>query len=327
MTGAAGRLPRLLALVPYLLRHPGAPVEEVAQRFGIGERQLVRDLELVWMCGLPGHTPADLIEVSIDGGRITVTNAETIARPLRLTADEALALLVALRALADLPGLTDRDAVDRALAKLERAAGDAAALSARVAVAVEGGAPAAPVVADALGRGRRLHLRYYVPGRDEVTERDVDPMRLLVVDGRTYLEAWCRRVEAVRLFRLDRIVGIEVLAAAAEPPPDAPHRDLATGAYAPDPGAIAVTLALDSAARWVADYYPCESAEEVGEGRLRVVLRASDPRWLRRLVLGLGGSARVLAPPELVTDVARVATAALARYAERSEIVRPVEES
>ena len=63
----------------------------------------------------------------------------------------------------------------------------------------------------ALAAGGRLHLRYYVPGRDEATERDVDPMRLLVVDGRPYLEAWCRRAEALRLFRLDRVLELQVL--------------------------------------------------------------------------------------------------------------------
>ncbi|MGE5763764.1 MAG: protein pafC, partial [Mycobacterium leprae] len=71
MSGATARLPRLLALVPYLLHHPGAEVGHVARLFGVSERQLLADLTLVWMCGLPGHTPGDLIEVSVEGGRIT----------------------------------------------------------------------------------------------------------------------------------------------------------------------------------------------------------------------------------------------------------------
>ena len=138
-----------------------------------------------------------------------VSEAESIDRPLRLGVDEASALLVALRMLAELPGMGDRSALSRTIAKLEAAAGAAAAASAQVAVQVDDrdrGTRRWPQVTDALSRGRRLHLSYYVPGRDEATERDVDPMRLLVVEGRSYLEGWCRRAEAVRLFRLDRML-------------------------------------------------------------------------------------------------------------------------
>ena len=103
MTGAGDHLPRLLALVPYLLAHPGARLADVAREFGVSEQRLRADLDLLWVCGLPGHGPGDLIDVSYEGERVTLSNAETIARPLRLTADEALALIVALRALADVP--------------------------------------------------------------------------------------------------------------------------------------------------------------------------------------------------------------------------------
>ena len=133
MSGATDQLPRLLSLVPYLLTRPGARLADVARTFGVAEQQVVRDLELVYMCGLPGYFPGDLIEVDITGsGRITLSNADAIGRPLRLSPDEALPLIVGLRMLADLPGLYDRAAVDSALAKLESAAGSAAASSSAV---------------------------------------------------------------------------------------------------------------------------------------------------------------------------------------------------
>ena len=95
MSGSADRLPRLLSLVPYLQAHPGAKVADVAEVFGVTEKQLRSDLDLVFLCGLPGHGPGDLIDVSYDGDTVSVTNADTIARPLRLTTQEALALIVA----------------------------------------------------------------------------------------------------------------------------------------------------------------------------------------------------------------------------------------
>src|SRR6202012_4400997 len=113
-------------------------------------------------------------------------------------------------------------------AKLEAAAGEAAAPAAQVSVQVDRptGDEAVARIRDALARRRRLHLRYYVPGRDEATERDVDPMRLLVVEGRPYLEGWCRSAEGVRLFRVDRILGIEVLDVPAEGPAGAQSVDV-----------------------------------------------------------------------------------------------------
>lgn len=312
--GATDRLSRLLAMVPYLVGRQGIPIAEAAAEFGITERQLVKDLELLFVCGTPGHMPDDLIEAEWDDGHVYLGNVDPIARPLRLAVDEALALVVGLRALADVPGLHDRDALHRTLAKLETAAGEAATPSASVAVDVGEGVGPLADVRRALAEGRRLHLTYFVPARDETTERDVDPMRLLMVDGRWYLEGWCRRAEEVRLFRLDRVEALQVLDARAEVPAAATQRDLREGLFQPSPEDTVVTLELDAAAHWVVDYYPVESVDRMPGGLLLVRLRAADSRWLRTLVLRLGGAARVLDPPELADQVRRSAAEALEAY-------------
>lgn len=316
MTGATSRLSRLLALVPYLLARQGVPIGAAAREFGISERQLVKDLELLFVCGLPGHLPDDLIEADWESGHVYVSNADTIARPLRLGVDEAVALLVGLRTLADLPGLHDRDAIDRAIAKLEQAAGDAADPGGRVAVEVDGHGRGAILALwhEALALKRRLHLRYHVPARDETTERDVDPMRVVVVDGRPYLEAWCRRAEDVRLFRLDRVVEATLLDVPADVPQDARHRDFDEGVFQPSPDDLLVTVDLDPGGHWVAEYYPCESIERLDGGILRIGLRTADTRWVERLLLRLGGAGRVVEPSELAARVRADALAALAGY-------------
>jgi proteasome accessory factor C len=313
---ATERLSRLLAMVPWLLAHQGVPLEEVAAEFGIGERQLVKDLELLFVCGLPGHMPDDLIEADWESGKVYLGNADAIARPLRLGIDEALALIVGLRALSDVPGLGDRDAVVRALAKLEEAAGAAASVADSVRVDLDR-TPDPDVVSaceDAARRRRRLHLCYLVPHRDETTERDVDPMRMLHLDGHWYLEGWCHRAEAVRLFRLDRVVAATVLDEDGTPPPWARQRDLDSGVFAPGPDDVLVTLDLRPWSRWVVDYYPVETVEERPDGGVRVRLRTADTAWLRQLVLRLGGGGRVVDPPELADEVARVAREALDSY-------------
>ena len=314
MSGSLARLPRLLALVPYLLQHPGVQTAQAAAVFGISEAELRRDLNLLWVCGLPGHGPGDLIDLEFEGDTITLIEPAGVTRPLRLAVDEALALVVALRTLADTPGLADRDAVDRALAKVEEAAGAAASPAERVEVALEGEEQVLPVVRAALDRRRRLHLAYYVPGRDETTERDVDPMRLLLVDGRSYLEAWCRSVEDVRLFRLDRMVAVSLLELPAEVPATATQRDISQGLFQPGPGDQEVALVLRAGAHWVADYYPCQAVEDLGDGTLVARLRTPDTTWLVRLALRLGAAAQVVEPPALAEQVRTAAQQALAAY-------------
>ncbi len=154
-----------------------------------------------------------------------------------------------------------------------------------------------------------------MPGRDEATERDVDPMRLLVVEGRAYLEGWCRRAEAVRLFRLDRVLSLAVLEVAAEVPDEAEPRDVDQGLFRASAADVRVVLELTAAGRWVAEYYPCEQVEELGEGRLEVSLRTPDTEWVRRLALRLGEDGRVISPPELAARIRDDASAALASYA------------
>jgi proteasome accessory factor C len=315
--GAADRLQRLLALVPYVIARRVVGLAETAAAFGISESDLVDDLNMLWCVELRAPDPYCPIDLSYEGGEIVVSQAEPMDRPLRLGTDEASALLIALRMLAELPGPQDRSALRRAIAKLEAAAGEAAAASAQVAVQVRssGQDEVQAIIAEALRRRRRLHLSYYVPGRDEATERDADPMRLLVVDGRSYLEAWCRRAEAVRLFRLDRVLDLRMLDAPAQVPEDAEPVDVDSGLFRPSPDDVLVVLELGAAARWVAEYYPCDEVTDLGDGRLRVSLRTPDTRWVRRLALRLGDDGRVIAPGALASQVRDDACAALAQYA------------
>lgn len=316
MTSAGQRVPRLLALVPYLLSRPGIRVEEAAADFGVGAQQLRRDLELLWMCGLPGYGPGDLIDLSFDSDTITVTHDAGMRRPLRLTASEATALLVALRALVDTSGVADTDAVQRALAKVEDAAGQAH--PAGVVVGLQDGGPESnpqisSAVQQASAQGRALRMRYYTASRDRVTDRVVDPMRLLLLDGHNYLEAWCRSAVGVRMFRLDRIDAAELLDEPAAPPEDAQPTDVSGGLFQPMPDQPVAELELEPDARWVAEYYPVDEVTELDAGRVRVRMRYADRDWMVRLLLGLGGQTQVTEPAELAEQVRRRAEAALQR--------------
>ena len=308
---------RLLSLVPYLREHDGAAMADVARAFDISVRTLRDDLNVLWMCGLPGLTPGDLIDIDMDAvdgeGVIHLSNADYLTRPLRLSADEALALVLGLRTLREIAGPGQRDAVDRALRKLETAAGSSATDQASVAVTA-GQDEVQARITDGLQRGRRLDLTYDVASRAETTRRLVDPLRVFVLEGYGYLEAWCCSAQALRTFRLDRVAAANLTDEPVEPH-DVVLTDLAAGWFASPADAPVVTLELAREAAWVAEYYPTESTTPRPDGGLVASFRVTDPAWLQHLLLRLGSAATVLSPPGAGEPAAAAALEALAAYA------------
>ncbi|WP_431045262.1 helix-turn-helix transcriptional regulator [Streptomyces sp. P1-3] len=310
---------RMLSLVTYLRERPGAHVSDVARAFGISEDELIADLDVLPMCGT-SFRGGDLLDIDTDGDRIWWHNPDatgsSAGEPLRLAADEATALLVAARAVATLPGLrdSDRQALLRATAKLEAAAGEAAGASSRLSVTFESEGGVFADIDRAIAERRRVWLRYYSPARDELTEREVDPIRLFAV-GHTYVEAWCRLSEARRTFRLDRVAEIRLLDERSDPPPIEP-RDLSEGLVQPAAEDPEVVVEVGPGGRWVAEYYPHDSADELPDGGLRITLRTPDPGSLRRLALRLGRDGRIVSPRDLADSARDAARQALAAYGE-----------
>lgn len=301
------QLNRMTLLVPFLLKHPGTKLAQLAEEFGTSPEQIRKDLLAVSFCGLPGQGMGDLIEVVTDGDEVSITESAGMDRPLQLTTAEASSLVIALRSMAQSPGSVDYDTVLSTLAKLEDAVG--ARVESPVDVEAPDEPPAAAPLRTALREERAVEIGYWTASRDEVTERVVDPVRLFRVDGVDYLEAWCRRAEAVRTFRLDRIGDLRVL---EEPRSrhDVPDRDLSEGVYTPSAADLDVTLEVTAAGRWVIEYYDTQQIVDEPDGGARISLKVS-PDTLDRLVsqLGAHGLAAMSDP---------AVTAAAGRVAERS---------
>ena len=158
-----------------------------------------------------------------------------------------------------------------------------------------------------------MRLRYYTATRDEISERVVDPVRVFELEGRSYLEAWCRSAEGMRVFRVDRMEQVEVLDEPARPPDDVELRDLSGGVYSPAPEHLVAVLRCAPAYAWVADYYPSEEIVETS-GRRQISLRVADPAWVRALVLGSAGQVEVLSPEWLAESIRQEARDALDAY-------------
>jgi len=317
------RLRRVLALVPYVLAHPGVAIDDLAERFEVSTAELERDLELLPLCGLPPYTADRLIDVWIVDGSVEIRLAEYFDRPLRLTPAEGLALLAAGRALLSVPGSDPTGPLATALDTLE------GALGTRGRLAVDVGASGhLEQLRDAAAESARIEIDYYSFSRDEMTTRVVDPWRVFHAFGAWYLAAWCHRASAERLFRVDRVrtvrptgehfdpvgrSGTEPAGRSGTEPAGRSGTEPADLVYRPRPDDLRVTLRLAPGAVWVVESYPHESAEQLPDGSWRVVLAVSEVAWLERLLLSLGPDVDVEGPP----DATRIAREAALRILER----------
>jgi proteasome accessory factor C len=310
------RLGRMLAIVPYLVQHPGSELAEVAGLFDVPVDQLRRDLDLLFMSGLPPYGPGDLIEVDIDeDDRIWISMAAHFSRPLQLTRSEALSLYLRGTELLGTPGLPEAPALASAMATLRASLtpetlGDAGR--------IEMTEPDGPVqnlepIRRAARERERVQISYFGHSSGEWTTREIDPEVVFAALGHWYVAAWDVRVDAERLFRVERIREVEPTGERFVPRGlEGAGRSL----YTPTEADVAVRLRLAPAARWIGEYYATTAATENPDGSLDVTLPARSLGWVAKLLLRVGSDATVIEPSELMTEVSALAKRTLDRYGE-----------
>ncbi|MBN9130425.1 MAG: WYL domain-containing protein [Paenarthrobacter ureafaciens] len=321
------QLARMLQLVPFLVHHQGLHIQEVADHFGITRKALIDDLKILICSGLPEGYPDDLLDIQWENDHVYITEHLDLSRPVRFSEEEAAALLTGLAMLGDLPalaGLPDGDAgsaLESVTIKLAGAAGDAARLAGSVAGAsvVPQQSQAFAAISQALRDGSQLRLRYLSPQRDEVSERDVDPLRLFSMDNTWYFEAYCHSKSGIRNFRLDRIESLEPngrpVSMASTPETDVPARLFTPG----DDDAV-VVLQLTRQGAGLADDYYAERTAPMPDGGLLAEVRFGSTDWLPMLVAQHGGSARIIDPLQLRDEAQAWLLAALRQYSGPSSV-------
>lgn len=308
------RVTRLLGIASYLSRQGRVPLSELAQEFQVSDAQLQRDLDLLWCSGLPGHYGGDLIDLHFGGGEVEIDNVEHmgIARPLRLSPDEGIALLAGVEALAEVPGVANHDVIIQLRQILTDALGEAAEYAAGVRMRLmnDGDSVRGDVVGtlrEALEEQRRILLKY-VSRTEKQTVREVDPLHLLTAEGQSYLRGWCYRAEAERFFRLDRIVSVEIL--------DVETRVLAAEDHQahlrPESGEI-VTLEVEPQAQWALSEVGAENLRETQDG-VAGELWVAEEKWFHGFLLSLGEQVISVRPEHHQLDVNQLARSALENY-------------
>jgi proteasome accessory factor C len=301
----ADRLRRLLVMLPWLMERGEASVAETASRFGVGEKQLIADLEKASLCGLPPYVD-EMIDLYIEDGVIHMGVPRLFTRPLRLTSAEGFSLLAAGRAAMAMPGAEPHGPLDRALGKLENTLGAAP----NVAIDLES-PPFLDAVRSAMDQREYLAVTYYTARRDERTERVLAPHAVFASQGDWYVIADDSMSGEERRFRIDRIEACLPQGRYFE------HRDVSQPDaqwFASSAGMTPVTLLVQPAGLWITSRYPVQAVRSRPDGAAEVDLLVSGEPWLERLLLRLADNAAVVTPTTWTDLGRRAAVRVLGRY-------------
>jgi proteasome accessory factor C len=299
-------------MLPWLMERGEVSVAETAGRFGLTEAEVVKDLELAAVCGLPPFVD-ELIDVFIDEGMIWVGVPRLFTRPLRLNSVEAWELLAAGRAAMELPGADADGPLGRGLAKLASALGEDDTAGVRIDLDRP---PHTDAVADAVRDSAQVSIRYWSASSDETTERVIAPRQVFTDRGEWYVSADDERSGELRTFRIDRIDSMERTGVTV----DAPEHELPTpGDWFADGSVRRATIRLAPGARWVIERYPVDEVSEPDpDGCVTVRLPVASEAWLVRTLLRLGPDAEVIEPASDRELAAAAAEQVLRRYRRRS---------
>ena len=292
------RTARLLDLVPYINAHQGISIKELSAVFEVSQSQMVNDLTTLWMCGLPGYTPLELMDLDFESGYVTINNAETLSKPRSITFDEGVALVLGLdlvRSSIDNQRIDLLEKIDSLSERLSNLINMPAMLSAEGHVNTE--------VSNALNEAMRiqsgLEISYHSLYRDEVTTRQIMPIEIIENDGHNYLSAYCYNASDFRQFRIDRIQGAKVIEISKNLPQTTNNATIIKSLIK------VIEPNRDFAERFKLNQVTADMEFEFS---------SYSHQWLQRSVLASGKGAALLSPSEIRQSIAEMAQSMLDRY-------------
>ncbi len=301
------KIERLLDLVPFVATHQGIALDELAKEFSISTSQLTEDLTTLWMCGLPGYTPLELMDLSFDNGFVSISNADTLSRPRILDRDEVLALILGLETLQEDASRNHGEQVETIAKLVTKLIGF---MDPNVERTVQAGTSALSnergILQKAITNGSAVEITYHSISRDVVSKRVIHPLEFILANGHEYVSAFCDLSQSYRTFRLDRIM--EATQNEGEvhisPKPVSTSSD----------EKIPMTLKVHSRFRDVSERFNLDSEAFTTIAPQTVQIESFSADWAAREIMGFGGQVGLVSPQELRTSLRDRALRALKGY-------------
>jgi proteasome accessory factor C len=299
---------RLLDLVPFLLSHQGIPVEQLAEHFRVTKEIILDDLNTLWMCGLPGYTPLELIDLEFDSGFVTIRNADPLAEIRALVGSELVALVLGL----DLLATGSNDLPNEIRARIEDLSERIRSkIGSGISVADPGQSEIRALIQKAIVQRASVRIQYFSPQKDEVKERTITPFDFFHEGAFEYVRAFCDSSNGVRTFRMDRIKEISknfIL-----------HTSTQSSSTHKEP--LVSTVRIIRGDRSTAESLALASEEVVVGGVLSLSAYSVD--WLTRTVLASRGDLVVEGPSQARKSILQSIDSTLALYREGAIALAP----
>ena len=292
------RTARLLDLVPYLTTHQGIAISELAKTFNTTVKEITDDLNTLWMCGLPGYTPLELIDLEFESGFVSIRNAETLAAPRALDRAEALSIYMGLDLLSAELGGSNSSLVSE-ISNLQEQLRSQLISAPQVQIEASLASELRALILRAIRRRGWLEITYHSAANDQVTKRQVAPYELSQSGSHEYLQGYCDNAKAIRNFRADRIVAVSEIADQLWP----------SNLVSANDEAIDYEVKVHAASRQVLEVLPQISANST-----TATIQGYSAPWISRAILSLAGQVEATAPTEIRAAVHARATAALENY-------------
>ena len=294
------RTARLLDLVPFLNTHQGIALKELAAHFDVTPTQMSADLMTLWMCGLPGYTPLELMDLEFESGFVTIRNAPTLAKPRTITFQEGVALLLGLDLVASsIP--EDRKDLQTSVESLRTRLTKMLGVPVKLSVVAAASGAVSTTISQAVQANSGLEIRYHSLYKDQISERSIMPVDLYESNGHHYVRAYCFTANDYREFRVDRI---ESATAAAVPA----H----VSAQGVNQEKITFLITAKSYSRDVAERFAITDMALA----TAIELSSYSRQWIERSVMASGAAVILNSPLEIRAELAKKAQLMLNRYKE-----------
>ena len=299
---AALRAIRLLDLVPYIVAHPGISITELAKEFSISRDEVLKDLNLLFLCGLPGYTPLELIDISFDEESVVIRDPQNLAAPRNLNESEALIARIALAALEEstpktspaYPQIIDlREKIAKAFSSSIPASAITFTLDKERATleAIEG----------AIKQELDLEITYNNVTKDSSSRRSITPISIIAEDKRTLVSAYCHSAKGLRTFNLAQISEVSTKERMV-------RTDLER--LEDSRGSSAEVIIKSEDSRFLSEN--ASSLKELSKSCYQIDI--FQPEWIVRSVLAGADSLELAKPLELRAEIAERANRALLAY-------------
>jgi len=295
------RTVRLLDLVPYISSHQGISLAELAKVFNVDQGQMTSDLTTLWMCGLPGYTPLELMDLNFESGFVTIHNAETLSKPRSITFDEGVALVLGLDLLRSAISPERGDLLERIDLLSQRLAGLINLPSALSATSVVNQDVSGAITA-ALKSRMGLEISYHSLYRDELSTRSIFPIEIVKTDSHLYLSSYCHTASDFRQFRIDRIQTATVQAVQQEIPKSPTQQSSYT-----------CTVKVLTPTREIAERFKQSELHVNTEFNCQTY----STQWIERSIMASGRAVCLQSPPDIRKSIAVMAQTMLDRYKAR----------